>query len=254
MLWVTSFNQELYEASGKALFSSFKKTETEGSFLAGMDKMFLLPFGIGYNLSSSEILNKWLEDNKYIIPESLGGVARPCNCIDPYAKSEKGHIEDCHHTWFRRNASRWFRKYVTLQEAFTFGYDIVIWIDADCEFKQQVTEEFINGLLEDKSILYLKGWQREVLEAGVVLYRNDKIVGKLFNDIMERYLTGAFKRYFRWDDCYILQKQLKKYEQYTKDIGTSINGKHSDIFTNSLLGKHIQHNKGKHGRKLGIMK
>jgi len=279
VLWITSFNKEIYKVSGTQLILTFINSKTEGDFFIGTEGGSYLKSKDRFTikkLDNSTILKNWLEVNKDIIPVNLGGNALPCNCSKPFAKAERKHkTPDCHHTWFNRNASRWFRKALTLNYALLVGldklYQYFIWIDADCIFKKQITKQFIaNNLFKfdtvnEYDVVGLKS-SRKVMEAGLVgyniacnsFYKNTlchKSGYQLLIDIMKCYQTGRFRGWYRWDDSYIIQKMIKHGNYRFHDIATKVNRmQHSDVFEHSLIGEYLTHNKGKHGRELGIMK
>lgn len=266
MLWVTSFNEELYNASGKDLLDSFKITQTEGKWFIGSEltsgKLWSEKKIPAYNLWASEFLSAWLEKNKDIIPQPLGGQALPCNCRDPYARNERNHRKGCHHGWFNRNASRWFRKIATLYHALDYAkeqeFTHLLWLDCDCVFKQRVTTSFITeAVFEDADIVYMQS-KRPVMEAGFVGYKLSPATHEFFMKWFGLYQSGNFRQLERWDDCYTfnhIMKNLLAFEVKLKmnDIAWNMSG-HSDVMPHSRIGDHITHNKGKHGRQLGIMK
>ena len=74
VLYVTSFNKQLFDLTGKKMVESFLETDIEGDLLVTYeenigssipesDKVKL------YNLDDSEFLSSWLEKNKDIINE-----------------------------------------------------------------------------------------------------------------------------------------------------------------------------------------
>lgn len=256
ILWVTSFNKELYEASGRHLLRSFEATESEGDFYIGYENMTDIDPGKAgttwFDLDYSDMLQKFLKTYEDAIPEYLGGKAKPCNCsTNPFKKEERFHIKGCHFTWWNRNASRWFRKFATLEKALNWADEstFICWLDSDCLFKNKVTVDFITKLFGENELLYLRG-VRGLLEAGFVGYNNDDILQILF----QLYMSGNFRHLKRWDDCYALEKVIGSKRFICKDIATKTHGDFGDVFTHSEIGNYLVHNKGLHGRKLGLMK
>lgn len=263
MLWVTTFNKELFDASGKRLLESHINFKCEGDWYIGLENVFSdkLPEpinlqGRGINLICSDYLSRWLDRNLDISPP------KPCHCRDPWARKESDHIKNCPHTWFNRNTYKWMRKIATLYHAHEYavrkGYRYINWIDSDCEFIFRTFFGTIHAIYgtDGYDMLYLKGSDRKVMEAGFVSYdisspaTNTFLLG-LFNF----YMSGEFRSLARWDDSYIIQKLIEKDDCLkAKDIATTISDKWSGVFQNSEIGNYIKHNKGRHGRKLGIMK
>ena len=79
ILYVTSFNEHLYQSTGKNMIKSFVMWKTEGSLLIthedGVHKdivkhrKFLF-----HNLDKDNFLHKWLKTNEDIIPVEYGGL------------------------------------------------------------------------------------------------------------------------------------------------------------------------------------
>lgn len=268
VLWVTSFTPEFYEASGQYLLNSFEEYYIYGKMFVGYENFSSPDFKSAYkvNLNKSKFLENWLSENKSIIPTSLGGFALECNCPDPYARSEKQHkTRDCHHTWFNRNASKWFRKIATLYEVDNFltrlqdtSIEYIIWIDSDCYFINNIPRAQIENWFVDQAdvadIIYLKN-KRPVIEAGFVGY-NYKRGGKYFlKNLFHDWYGGRFRKLKRWDDSYVIQKAIECSENLnTTDLAYGVSKDHSGVFSESKLKNFIIHNKGLHGRVKGIMK
>lgn len=252
------------------LLHSFMTKEVNGDFYIGvedynlfMNKTVPVINGFIYNLDKSLFLKTWLKDNEDIIPTVLGGRAKPCNCREPWSRKIRDHKVGCNFHWFNRNASRWFRKIVTLNKALEYGieykFDYMIWIDADCEFKQKITLDFVRDIIfneDEADIVYLRGRKRTFLEAGLVGYniQNGMWGITAFNKLKNLYSTGTFRKLQFWDDCHCLEEilNISRFNEY--DLATTNSGTHSEVFPNSLIGNYITHNKGRHGRKLRIMK
>lgn len=263
--WVTSWNKDLLRASGTKLINTFYERQVEGHLFIGAEDVITMEKTLLHipaenkatvgNLETSIYLKEWLKHNEDIIPERLGGIAQICQCKDPWARSEKKHQKGCHHTWFNRNASLWFRKIATMYEViklFDNKYKYLVWIDSDCIFKKKIDLEFIDSLANNFDVVYLKG-TRPIMEAGFVIY-NLRKYGHTFLNKLFGYYQKDFRSLVRWDDSYVIQKLLFNDLGWRScDIGGNLLD-HSDVVPLSLIGQHITHFKGTHGRKLGIMK
>lgn len=260
--WVTSFSPDLYEATGKGLVDSFEKVEPCG-------RLFVGPEGIPFLKSTSHkvialpdpandpSLKVWINNNKSIIPKEYGGdYTGPCSCPNPNDSKDTRHKPKCPSSWFCRNAVRWFRKLLTLRNFLKLSdqeYSRIIWIDSDVVFKNKVQETDIDSWFKNNSIFYLKGPKRKIWETGVVGF--SKIHGiDLIYKTFDCFMDGVFLDFPRWDDSYALQTVAgQMFNLKTIDLATDT-GKHADVVPFSPLGKFIEHNKGTHGRILGIMK
>ena len=212
VLFVTSFNKELYEASGKNLIKSYKKTNQiqYSSLICGID------YDVGYQTEESiiwwplrhnSILTNFLNTYKDKIPEYLGGTAKPCNCKEPWAKNEKHHIKGCHFTWWNRNCFRWLNKLALIDDVVTY-YDskYIIWIDSDCIFKKQMSEHFLDHIFKGSDLVYFKGPARLVDETGVFGIRLNERGRSFIMKLKQLYMSGYIFKLKRWDDSYAIMK------------------------------------------------
>lgn len=271
ILFCTSFNKELYDASGKDLLESFTKHQKEGEIFCGIEGGEFIK---GERILNSDLdkiifLQSWLYANKDIIPKYLGGEAKPCDCTStPFKRiPRESHKKGCHFSWFNRNVSRWFRKIATIYSAYNFNNSIpkgsdfkyLIWIDSDCFFKDNISVEKLKKIFTDTfSLFYMKG-KRQIPETGFFgLDLGKKGARNFLYQYFNYYQTKRYRQYHRWDDSNILYMILKENTAakcIAKDIVPKVPlGLYSDVIEHSILSSYIGHNKGLHGRKLGIMK
>jgi hypothetical protein len=279
VLWVTSCAPDMWDASARELLKSFVSSKSEGKFVlcheGPMDES-TVP-GLGKNvlverLDKDEFLNTWLATNADFIPAHLGGNAQEplCKCPGgPFEPHSKQHKMPCLGHWFNKNASRWFRKIASLLMAVRLHvnpdwedgpgkmaqlYDAVIWVDADCVFKRQVKENIVRGWFKHSGAFFYCKNRRPVLEAGVVGYHLKNGGGKILMAVVNGYNSGNYRNYDRWDDSYVIQKVAFKHQKEMKlvDLAYSV-GEHAAVVQHSALGPFITHDKGRHGRRMGIM-
>lgn len=266
ILWVTSFARDMWEASGKPLLESYAATgcgthsrlfmATEGidhSKVAGPPGCILT-----YDLDRDRFLKEFLEANEDIIPTHLGGKHRfpECTCKGgPFGPHDKRHKLPCVGHWFCKNFSRWFRKVAAMKAAVELhpDTDILIWVDADCRFKREVTQKVIvhDWFKLAYGFFYLKS-KRPVMETGLVGYWLPNAGKKVLDHLVGRYASGAFRKDPRWDDSYQTQVALAEAKCTAVDLATKV-GEHAAVVADSALGPYIEHDKGRHGRGLGIM-
>jgi len=271
VLYVTSFDRDMYAATGVHLLDSFVSSGTQGTLLCcsegGLANQLSSPDRaiVSYDLDSSEFLRTWLEANRDIIPIELGGQAQPCTC--PGQRDPWGiHVERCPYHWFNKNASRWFRKVVSLEHAMRCRTaDALIWIDCDCRFKKGVASEFWADLFGDAVVLYHKGPARSVVESGVLAIRLDELGRQFLDCVLDMYRSGSFRNEVRWDDGYIVgQVILRNPGVPSKDLasrGSSFDPvappreyKFGFVLPDSPIGEYIDHFKGVHGAVLRLMR
>lgn len=237
---VTSFNKAIYEASGKRFLESYHKYASS------------IPLAVFYedikkpDVAYAQEAAAWpwfcyvIAKQKDIIHKDFGGPAG-----DDVFKVD-GKVN-----WFRKHWYRWFRKIAAWH--WVVGKvqpDKFVWVDADCFFLQETTADWFDTIFDNNACIYLKS-KRTVWENGVIGW--DLNLGEdLLTEVFSLYHTGDFRKLQRWDDCYSSQKVVGKHKKIpSKDIATTV-GKHSDVVTASAVGKHISHDKGRHGRVLRI--
>lgn len=262
VLYVTSFSADI-SASGFELLESFGSCRVQGHMLIAHEGVSAFPAGrskpdwaITHDLDKDEFLRNWLVANRPYIPEHLGGTAKGCQCPNgPYGPHDKKrHRLPCVGYWFCRNASRWFRKVVALRFALQLKPEYIVWVDADCRFLKQVRVEHVKSWFQQHDVFYFKS-QRPVMETGIVGY--DVRPGHRGRDVIRSvqlcYTSGDYRRLIRWDDSYVTQKAIAATGVRAVDLATRV-GEHGAVIEYSPVGQYIMHDKGRHGRKLGIMK
>lgn len=276
VLYVTSFNEKLYRASGERLIKSFSLLSSEadllvcyegGSYHEDFKELTWLKL---YNLDGDPFLKRWLSENKDVIPLDRGGQFDGCRCkyrkgiekIFPFlAKKIKrdGHVECCPDSFWNKRASGWFRKIVSIDYAlkkFSSSYDYIVWIDCDCVFLKTISKNFLISLFLDKEIIFLKG-ERAVAETGWLGLKVGDLSRNIFEQIRDVYESKEFRSFERWDDAFIIGSVLLRPENYSfsRDIASKksyFNGTDSNVFPCSLVGEYVEHWKGNHSRVLKI--
>jgi hypothetical protein len=259
VLYVTSFGPDMYVATGVHLVESFLTLESEGQMLCCHEGAIHDMSSMNhervqcYNLDASEFLHAWLSSNKDIIPVALGGDAQRCSCSfpdDPYSQ----HRDRCPFTWFNKNASRWFRKIVSLERAMEANADLVVWIDSDCRFVRKLPAEIWSVLRSDCSVLYHKSAARSVVESGVIAFRMDEGGKDMLRHVIEYYRSGDFRAESRWDDGYIFQQMIERYPNIiSKDLARESTPS-GHVLPSSPLGPYLHHYKDVHGPVLRLLR
>jgi hypothetical protein len=244
--YVTSFNKELYKASGKLLVQSFNKHNNKDQLLVTYEGFkFSEPHKRikSFDITNHTLLQQFFEINKDVIPGSLGGNSKPCKCSKRAHSKKFGKDNICHNTWFNRNAFRYFRKFVALNYALSKARDNdkLIWLDSDCHFVKHVYKKFILALFNGTDNFYIKG-PRPIDESGIFGLNVCIDTRNFIYKIITNYLDKSFREQIRWDDSSQLMTSRKK-RFSTNDIHPNI----------KELRKNIVHTKGIHGRA-GLMK
>lgn len=259
VLFVTSFNKQLFDASGKAMCRSFIDSGSVGRLMVVTEGMSGDEVPDSDSISVHPIenmkdLRKWEIKNRDIIPKDLGGTA-VCRCRgNPPPKSKK-HGMYCPNKWFNRYASRWFRKVVSLVDAMRMGgAEVIIWADCDSVFTKPITDEVILEALKGKAIGYMKSKQRQVIESGLLVFHGPRGGFELIESVFVRYMSGKFRFDERWDDGFQWQKALEvdpELRRISIDMATKASG-HADVLPHTIFGSYMEHHKGKHSRILKL--
>lgn len=272
VLWLTSCSRDLWQASGKTLIASFVRTRSEGDlFVAGegltKDDIPVAARVTLYDLAKNSWLVSWLAENAPYMPKALGGLMEEplCTCPGgPFSPKPNLHRPRCPGSWWQKQASRWFRKIAALQhvrERFdldkpTRKYDAVVWVDSDCVFRRRTVQANVAawfGRTARASCFYVQS-TRKAIEAGVVGYLFAGPGGnKLVENVVERYRSGRYRQSPRWDDSWQIQEALEETKVRKRDLAYAV-GEHAGVVGTSLLGPYLAHEKGLHGRTLGIMR
>ncbi len=249
VLYVTSFAEDMYNASGKKLIKSFLDTEQDGDLLVcyeNFDFFYNNEKILSYNIYNYDFLLNWLSDNHNIIPDFLGGTATIEN--DPKVFDPAN-----------RKASRWFRKIAALHYAvnmYKSTYDYMIWIDSDCSFNQKIPTQLLINNLDNYDIFYYLGQKRfnknKGIESGFFGFNLNKKGKNYLKKVFDFYTSKQFINEDRWDDGYIFKIIMINYKNKFSynDLVHSSDKIH--VMTEGPFANYIKHNKGIH-KKLNIL-
>lgn len=269
ILFVTTFNDELFEMSGRRLIESFyEHQDNDWSELLTCYEGYSCDHWPSYDLDVDAFLQEWLADNADVIPVHLGGETTQCACRNSHERHCKHHVNGCHWHWMNRNASRWFRKVASLRYAASLEYRYLMWVDCDTEFKQTISMDFYVRQFAGQSIFYCRG-HREAPEVGVFGVDLDGGAGGMFEidgnggqgfirELCHRYESREYLDYHRWDDGFQIGALVDAGLVTANDLVhptrfASGPNYTNDVIPHSAIGEFIKHDKGRHGRKTGVM-
>lgn len=258
VLYVTSSTEKMFQFSGKRLLDSFYKYKDDQSTLLYLTENFSIdttnyPFLLQEDFTNNEYMLNWISNNLDIIPESIGG---KLNVNDSKQMEKMG--TPIKNRGFNIKASLWFKKIVAVKIAIekymsTNNYDVLIWIDNDCELLNKLDSNFYNNLFKnDKQNMFVCWGEHRKnhpsgVETGFFGMRNNFDV---WYDLCKLFDTGEFKKSQRWGDGNVLgylfnKKTMEKY--HVNDLGKNI--KSFNIMNDiPFLKKYIVHYKGSHGK------
>ncbi len=257
ILWVTSFARDMWKATGERMVNSFLNSGSDGRLLVCTEGDIALPQHprlLQFDLDQSRFLKEWLSANRAYIPVEMGGTSPGCRCVPGVLlpSKSKRHKPGCPGQWFNRNASRWFRKVVSLREALTREADTIVWVDCDCAFSKRVAEAEVGRWFRGASIFYFRS-TRPIAETGIVGYRGSP-GREAIECLIGLYASQEYRRHPRWDDSAMFERVLQlKPGVAAVDVADKV-GHNAEVVPYSPVGPFIQHFKGHHGRKAKVMR
>ena len=242
ILYVTSFNKHLYDATGKNLLKTFIKYDIKDKLLITYEddfKMLENDSFIYYDFKKDAYLQNWLRDNADIIPKEWGG-------------THKGEFKHK----FHKRTSQWFRKIAALHHAVTINNaDKIIFLDSDVVFKCELPIARIEKVFAGHSVFYHYGEHRKRkgtgVESGIIGFDMAKKGGKFLNKVFDKYNDKSYRNYLRWDDAWMFTVTAQENSDIkVKDIVLKARDGH--VVKDGELAKYLDHHKGIHWRKFGV--
>jgi hypothetical protein len=241
-IYVSSFNQKLYKASGEHLIKSFAEFQAEDLIIGyDGDESFSEGNAHFFNVERDRAFLKWLKTYPDKIPAAGGGRARNLS------------------SWNNRSTD-WYKKVVTVHRVYQEcknQYDKLIWLDCDCVIKKTLAYDLIDSISAGYDVVHLRGAGRiqnkQQSETGFLIYNLAENGGKFIEEYLSYYLSGRVFENKNWDDCTVFDS-IQGFKK--RDVATTIskfNGSTSNVIPNSPLGPYIEHYKGQHSRVLKIV-
>jgi len=255
--FVTSFNDVFYAASGRRCVETLRAHNPAyevWTYIEAAEHDVLLAIeqelaGMGatvVRLSELPLLPEFLEVARDVIPRQFGGDAPPA--MFPGEGSLTGDV------WFRKNMYRWFRKIVALDHNSAAFAEVLFWIDCDCYSKAPLPLSVIEQAFRGTGVVHMRA-NRKHTETGLVGYDlAEPGVHELISAMKTHYMSRDFERYPRWDDCITLDLCLMlPGAPSSRDIARRSVG-HSDVLPTTIFAPYLEHDKGLHNRKLGLVR
>jgi GT2 family glycosyltransferase len=255
--FITSFNEVLYEASGKRCVETFRYWNNAyelWAYIEGEDEVALREMEVSMGqlgttvvrLDDLPLLGEFQELARDVIPIELGGDAPPE--MFPGEGPQTGDV------WFRKHMIRWFRKIVALDHASDGYAGHLFWIDCDCFSKAPLPRDVIQHAFAGSGVVHMKAG-RGHSETGLVGYDlSVPGVRELIEGMKAHYLSGAFASYDRWDDCLALDLQLAGAgAPSARDVARYVVGT-GHVLPSTPFAPYLEHEKGLHSRGLGLVR
>jgi hypothetical protein len=227
-----------------------------------------------YDLGLDSFLQTWLEENKDVIPEYLGGLAPECSCPGREERHAK-HSHGCHWQWMNRNASRFFRKVAALKAAVPAAdahkARYIVWLDSDCRFVAPLPEHYLQNVLGDVGFFYFRG-HRPAIESGVMGFDLSGSGREMIEITAKCFSSKSYRTYDRWDDGFIWTKMVEEHpeigavdmvkkhmrqlaHEQRKAYGLLPGRKPSNnVMPMTTINTYVIHAKGSHGSGMNIMR
>lgn len=203
--FVTSFNERLYNLSGKDLLASWLKHCKFGTmkvFVEGEDIKYVKECNSRISLAPLDddpwLLN-WLEENSRNIPCNLGGTCtREMSMWD-------------------QKASLWTRKTAAMQLGYAAAgnNELVIWVDADVMFTKPIPCSLIVNMMRYYDVMYACSRARKEktgIESGFFVLKKCDRVDPLMKNIKAKYnaMHKDWDSLERHDDGFVMKVVLKE--------------------------------------------
>jgi hypothetical protein len=254
--FVTSFNDVFYAASGSRCVETLRRDNPgyelwayveadDDSTLTGIEQELAALGVTTVRLADLPLLGEFLELARDVIPQQFGGDAPPE--MFPGEGSIAGDV------WFRKNMYRWFRKIVALDHNASRYGDVLFWLDCDCFSKAPLPLPVIEDAFGGAGVVRMRA-NRKHTETGLIGYDLAKPgVREVIRAMRDHYMLRSFEHYPRWDDCITLDLCLERPgAPRSRDIAQRSVG-HGEVLPTTVFAAYLQHEKGLHNRKLGLV-
>lgn len=257
MIYITSFNKKLYEATGKKMLKSFEKHNPKDSFTlfteGDLDLSHHKNIGLVHSLDTEPLLHSWLEENADIIPQVYGG-SFTCECNFNKRTPTAGHCKGCPAGEMRRRTCHWYRKIISWQIAKEL-HSKFTWVDCDTTLRKNMPENIILKYLKVCPVRFHYGAFRKArhnsIESGIVMFDIIGGGGEILDYLKDRFTSGTFRTESRWDDGYMLMIAAKHLDILTKgDLHP--NCRINNPMENGPLSIYLTHSKGVHWRNYRV--
>ena len=258
MTIITTFNDKLYNFSGKNLLKSIQKhlpnekviiyeefTEPQRE-----DEIILSEYEL-INIRSLNKLKEMLELHSNVIPKKFGGNA-----------TKKYGCKFWNKRWFG-----WFMKVLMTHDAICNKNlnGFLVFVDSDIRFMKNFNDNTLTRLTNKTPISFFKGTRAEIESGLVVVDANRKESAEFYDRFMNLFISGEFKKHNRWDDIWLMTQLIyfrdgKKVqpEECFNDFAQGKNTTHhtnsnqwktNQIINSTEWNEYVEHDKGVHSIK-----
>jgi len=244
---ISTFNDSLYEFSGKQMLESVQKYIPEAEIIAyeELEKNKLLDGVKAVKIRDLPVVKKVYAAN-----------------IDLF---KKGNAHPHQNLGFNKRWFGWFMKvamgfHSTNIEQYK---DYLLFADSDLRFIKSFNESFVKHALGGRSIGYFQGDRQEPESGFIIVDNRDPRVAEFYKRYKDFYLKKTFRDFGNWGDHTVFRntKSLFPLEMFCDFAADRKSGAHtnSNGFTTCLQiikstewGKYVEHDKGVHW-KSGIV-
>jgi len=236
MIFVTSFDESLYNASARKMIQTFIDVQRVGALICCVE---------------------WLSRRSELEIEASAGnaIIRHIDRDPRLAEWDQKFRAECEAegSYWNRRAWQWYRKIFSLGIVLgeSWGWEgWLFWVDCDCHFRKNLSPADLDVLAEGAAVIYLKG-QRDCSECGLVAFNLSAKAGDargFITEIGRCYDSGDFRKFTRWDDSWIFDQVRKDFpSEMFKDVANPQETTRR-VVDSSKIGEFIFHNKGSHTR------
>ena len=238
---ITTFNDRLYDASGRDLLASIRTHLPHADLLVyeELDQIRLdVPTVAIRELPELAMVR---ENHRDVLASEYGGTADTL-------------------TGFNRRWYGWFHKIVAQYDALIRRPTEGLTLFLDCDIR--VLKPFdANDILStvQKPVGVMRG-RREAVESGIITFDESTPGAAVFvQHVMNLFLDGSFRDLARWDDGFVYGHCLNQYPQFAQDVAAGLTAVDHTNSNGHATGGQIlpvtpwapffEHDKGVHWRK-----
>lgn len=229
----TSFGKEGIKLYAKEMIQSFIQYWPEDVIL----KVYLDDIESAKLLPQARNIEYILLDNPVLLEFKNRNISDP---------RKSGIMSSNQPSNFLFDSIRFSHKVFALEACARSGADLVLWLDGDTKTFSKISREVINSWLPVGKFAGFLHRPTLYTETGFHIFdMNHELADKFFKEWIKYYEDDSIYSLVQWTDCHTYDAARQKFDQkYWFDLSPQ-DLKVSHVFINGVLGKYMDHMKGK---------